>query len=180
MKVGWSARLAILLALALFTTGCGQALDRGPPPRCPPIFILKDAGSLTRYKPGSGRDITDVLFQAKITDFQGVCDYNRKRTEVEIGLNLVFDLLRGPANRDRKAAFRYFVAIPRFYPAPQGRNIFSVGAEFAGTSTRHRARDEITIKIPLDAKRPLEDYAIYIGFQLTPKELEDNRRVTKF
>jgi hypothetical protein len=167
-------------ALALLVAGCGNIFDRRPPPGCLPILILKDAGSLTRYKPGAGKDITDVLFRGKIVDFRGVCDYNSERTEVAIDLNLAFELSRGPANRDRKAAFDYFVAIPRFHPAPQGRNKFKINVEFAGPATRLRTNDEIQIVIPLDPKVSLDEYAIYIGFQLTREELKDNRRVTKF
>jgi hypothetical protein len=180
MKANLSRRLLIVVALALLGAGCGSLFDRRPPPKCPPIFILKDAGSLTRYKPGSSKDITDVLFQAKIIDFRAACVYNSKRTEVEIDLNLAFELSRGSANRDRKAGFRYFVAIPRFHPAPQGRNIFSIDAQFAGPATRLRTNDEIQLVIPLDPKVRRDEYAIYIGFKLTREELKDNRRVTKF
>ena len=173
-------RFGIAVSLVLFSAGCGILFDRKPPPSCPPTFILKDAGSLTRYRPGDGRDITDVLFQAKIVDFAGSCVYNSERTEVDIGLKLTFELSRGPANRDRKAAFRYFAAVPRFHPSPQGKKIFSVDAEFSGPSTRLRTIDEIQLVIPLDPKVRRDAYTVYIGFQLTREELKDNRRVTKF
>jgi len=180
MKATFSRRLLIVVALAFLSAGCGSVFDNRPQPRCPPVFILQDAGSLTRYKPGSSRDITDVLFQGKIVNFVGACDYNDARTEVKIDLNLAFDLSRGPANRDRKAAFQYFVAIPKFYPAPQGRSTFSIVAQFAGQDTRTSASDEIQLVLPLDPKVPRDAYAIYLGFQLTTAELEDNRRITKF
>ena len=180
MKVPVPKRLMIVLALAVFAAGCGNIFNRAPAPKCPPILILKDAGSLTRYAPGTSKDITDVLFQAKIVDFRGICDYNKERTRVEIDLNLAFDLLRGPANRDRKASFEYFVAIPRFHPAPQGRNTFSIDAAFDGQATRARSTDRIELEIPIDPKLDRETYAIYLGFQLTRQELDDNRRVTKF
>jgi hypothetical protein len=180
MRANLSKRLLIVVAVALFAAGCGSVFDRRPPPPCPPIFILKDAGSLTRYKPGTSRDITDALFQGKIIDFQGVCDYNKERTKVDIKVELAFELSRGPANRDRKAAFQYFVAIPHFHPAPQGRNIFSIVAEFAEREQRVITNDDIQMVIPLDPKLRPDAYPIYLGFQLTRQELEDNRRVTKF
>lgn len=180
MKASLFKRLLTALALGLFVAGCGFTFDRRPPPKCPPVFILKDAGSITRYKAGTSRDITDVLFQGKLIDFRGLCDYNRERTKVNIDLNLAFELSRGPANRDRKVAFQYFVAIPRFHPAPQGRNIFSIATEFSGPATRIRTNDDIQLEIPLDPKVDRDEYAIYIGFQLTRDELRDNRRLTKF
>ena len=180
MKASKSKRLLMVVALALFSAGCGTIFKQTPPPECPPIFILKDAASLTRYKSGAGKDITDVLFQGKIVDFRGVCDYNKERTEVKIDLKIAFELSRGPANRDRKAAFQYFVAIPRFHPAPQGRKTFSIVAEFVKQAMRIRIDDEIQMVIPLDSKVRRDEYAAYLGFQLTRQELEDNRRVTKF
>jgi len=173
-------RLLIMAVMALPIAACDSIYDRRSPPPCPPIFILKDAGSLTRYKPGNSRDIIDVQFRGKIIDFRALCEYNRKRTEVEIGLNLAFELSRGPANRDRKAAFQYFVAIPHFHPAPQGRNLFSIKSGFSERDQRARTNDEIQLVIPLDPKVSLEKYAIYFGFQLTREELEDNRRQIKF
>ena len=133
-------RLTALAALALFCAGCSNPFDRTPVPPCPPIFVLKDAGSLTKYKPGAGQDIIDVLYSGKVINFQGTCDFNKERTEVEIKLELYFELMRGPANRDRKAAFKYFIAIPHFHPAPQGKNVFSLEAAFEDRATRAVAR----------------------------------------
>jgi len=180
MKVSMSKRLLMVVLLALFSAGCGNIFKQTPPPECPPIFILKDAGSLTRYKSGAGKDITDVLFQGKMLDFRGGCEYNKERTEVKIDLNIAFELSRGLANHDRKVAFQYFVAIPRFHPASQGRKIFSIVAEFGKHATRIRTNDEIQMVIPLDTKVRRDEYATYLGFQLTREELEGNRRVTKF
>ena len=180
MTVVLLKRLVTMALMVLPVAACDSIYDRRPPPPCPPIFILKDAGSMTRYKPGNSRDIIDVQFRGKIIDFRALCEYNRKRTKVEIGLNLAFDLSRGPANRDRKADLQYFVAIPHFHPAPQGRNIFSIKSEFAEREQRARTNDEIQLVIPLDPKVSLEKYAIYLGFQLTREELKDNRRQIKF
>jgi hypothetical protein len=176
MKHRFPKKLGFLVVLALLGTSCTNR----PPPRCLPIFILKDAGSLTRYKPGPGKDIIDVLFRGKFIDFKATCDYNGDRTEVEIGLELAFELSRGPANRDRKAAFQYFVAIPQFHPAPQGKSKFSLNVEFPARGTRTRIGDKIELIIPLDPKVRRDKYAIYLGFQLTKDELKDNQRSTKF
>ena len=173
--------MALVAATAGLTgAGCDSFLNRKPPPPCPPVYILKDAGSLTRYKPGAGRDIIDVLFRGQIVDFKGVCDYNKERTKVTIELGIAFELLRGPANRDRKATFGYIVAIPHFYPAPQGRNIFSLKVQFAERDSRVTAADNVQITIPLDPKKALDEYGVYLGFQLTRQEVEDNRKVTKY
>lgn len=180
MKRRWTWRIACLVAPAFLIGACGLFDTKAPPPPCPPIFLLKDTETLTRHKPASSGDITDVLFQGSIIDFQGVCEYNKERTRVEIALNIAFEILRGPANADRKAAFGYFVAIPRFHPAPEGKRTFPLTAEFAGNTTRVRLNDEINLEIPIDRKVSREKYAIYVGFDLTPDELKENRRARKF
>jgi len=162
-------------ALALAFGGC-EVLNPSVQPPCPPVLVLKDAASMVRYQPGPGRDITDVLFRADIVDFLGLCKYNRKRTEVDIDLSVVFDVRRGPADRTRKSTFDYFVAIPRFHPAPQGKQVFPTTVSFEGNRTRLRYRDKVKLAIPLDPKRSRDDYAVYLGFQLTPEEIEANRR----
>lgn len=180
MNSGWKRRIAALVGGALMLGGCGLFSPKTPPPLCPPIFVLKEAGNLTRYKPGSSKDITDALFQGRIVDFRGICEYNKERTRVEIKLNIAFDISRGPANVDRKAKFAYFVAIPKFHPAPQGKKILPLDAAFTENTTRVRLNDEITVEIPIDRSVEREKYAIYIGFDLTRDELKENRREKTF
>ncbi len=175
MKVRIPARRLLATALLLVLGGCGVLETRIQPP-CPPVLVLKDTAELIRFRPGPGRDITDVLFSANVVDFRAQCTYNRKRTEVEIDLSVIFDVRRGPADRERKAAFDYFVAIPQFHPSPRGKQVFPTRVAFEGNRTRLRYRDRVKLTIPLDPKRPRRDYAVYIGFQLTEGEVAANRR----
>jgi hypothetical protein len=180
MRLGFTRRLLVIVGLGVLVAGCGTAFDRRPGPACPPILVLKDAGTLTRYKPGPGQDVTDVIFRSQVVNFQGACDFDKDRNEVKISLKLFFELTRGPANKDRKAKFQYFAAIPHFYPAVQGRNVFSMEAKFADRDTRVGVEDEIEMVIPLNPKEPIDKYAVYLGFQLTRDELKNNRRAIKF
>ena len=178
MRTGRVRRCAALVVLASLAAGCEflGLTKKEPVPPCPPVFVLKDAGALTRYQPGTGRDITDLDFQAQITDFRGVCDYNKTRTQVDISLDIAFSVTRGPANRDRGARFAYFVAIPHFHPAPEGKNTFEMAGTFPENESRLGLTDQVRLRIPLGQKPRLEDYTIYLGFQLTREELEENRR----
>ena len=175
LKVRIPVSHLLATALLLVLAGC-SALGTKVQPPCPPVLVLKDTAELVRFRPGPGRDITDVLFRANVVDFRAQCKYNRARTEVDIDLSVLFDVRRGPADRERKAAFDYFVAIPQFYPAPQGKQVFPTGVAFEGNQVRLRYRDRIELTVPLDPKRSRGDYAIYIGFQLTPDEVAASRR----
>lgn len=163
---------AVLLALML--AGCGM-FDKKQPPPCPPISVLADAGDLVRYKPGPGRDITDVVFEAKISNFRGSCSYRDKNTKVSIDLAVMIDLKRGPADRDGKAAFEYFVAIPKFHPAPEGKRVLPIQVEFVRNRTRLRVTDALELDIPIANGGKGDNYPVFIGFQLSPEELRENR-----
>lgn len=150
--------------------------DRRETPPCPPVLVVKDASRLTLYRDGPGRDVTDVLFNARVVDFQGACEWNRAQTEVGIELRIAFEVERGPANRDRMARYRYFVAIPAFHPAPQGKQVFGSEVTFPDNVLRLRTGDTVRLRIPIAREKTWEDYPIYIGFQLAPEQVEQNRR----
>ena len=169
----YAVRGGALLAMLLMA-GCG-VFNREVPPPCPQVSVLSDAGKLVRYRDGPGRDITDVLFEAEISNFTGSCVYRDNNTRVTIELSVVFDLLRGPANRDRKAEFEYFIAIPRFHPAPEGKRRLRIGVKFPGNRTRSRVRDVLELEIPIAKGSKGTDYPVYIGFQLSAGELKANR-----
>ena len=65
--------MLIPLALLLTLVGCGSG-DQGPLPPCPVVFPVAEARELTRFA-GQGRDLTDVLFEARVEDVALICGY---------------------------------------------------------------------------------------------------------
>lgn len=170
------ARLAVL-GTALLAGGCGfLGIGGRETPPCPGVVAPRDAGTLVRYGEGPGRDLTDMVFEASIADFSGTCDYNRARTSVDFDLGIVFDVSRGPAAEGRTVSFEYFVALPAFHPAPEGKRTFRFEVTFEGNRHRVRAGDRVRLVIPMAQGTTAEDYPVYVGFQLTPEELAANRR----
>jgi hypothetical protein len=161
--------------LALLAAGCGM-FDRSVPPPCPPVLVVNDASTFNQYRPGPGRDVIDMIFQGRIADFRGGCTWSRDRTEVDLDISIAFDVERGPANPDRKGRFSYFVAIPAFHPTPQGKQVFPVDVAFPGNVTRMRAHQTVRLSVPVARNKRYDDYPVYIGFQLAPAEIEENRR----
>ncbi len=174
----WRRRVfsgCVVAAIIPFLSACGAFGPKKPAPRCPDVLLLKHANSVTYFKPGPGRDITDVLGTIAIVDFKGECDYNKKRTKVRITLNVAFDVRRGPADRTKAMNFRYFVAIPKFHPAPQGKSVFPLQAKFRGNQTRLNLIDEIRLEIPMPPYPKVDEYTVYMGIQLTPQQLKYNQ-----
>ena len=183
-----SVRNAIAVALALTVGGCGAVdeikssifgADEFAPP-CPSVAILTDAQSLANFKPGVGRDLTDVTFNARFVDVISSCVYKQKDEQfvgVDITLQAVFEAERGPADRSRSGAFKYFVAIPQFYPNPQGRSEFAMKVGFPSNRSKLRISDApVTINIPINAQRSGANYDVYVGFVLDKSQIELNRK----
>ena len=114
-----SIRGLLLVLVGLSVASCGVLGEKKVYP-CPKLYVLADAGSLVRFKPGPGRDITDILFEGRVADFTGTCEYDGKKG-VDIDLQVLLELRRGPASNDRAISFEYFVAIPAFRPQPEGK-----------------------------------------------------------
>ena len=72
-----SIRGLLLVLVGLSVASCGVLGEKKVYP-CPKLYVLADAGSLVRFKPGPGRDITDILFEGNVADFTGTCEYDGK------------------------------------------------------------------------------------------------------
>ncbi len=173
--------LALALAAPIALSGCAsltEAVTKVKTPPCPPIYILSDAAKITKFRPGAGRDLTDVDMDAEIIAFKGQCSYDDKGAVVEIQVS--FDVKRGPASTKRQSELRYFVAIPKFFPAPEAKAEFTVPVTFPEGMDQARVNDEdVVMRIPVKNKDIINNYEIYLGFQETPEELEMNRRAKR-
>lgn len=165
----------LVAALPLALGSCSVFSPKKDPPPCPPIYILSDAGKLTKFRPGPGRDLTDVEYEAEIYGYQGGCTYDEKGAVVDLQVTVA--LKRGPADTDRKAEFTYFAAIPYFYPSPDAKAEFPVTATFPESVNYVRFTDEaVYLRVPIKDKDLITKYEIYLGFQTTQEELDRNRK----
>lgn len=165
--------LRTLPALAL--TGLVAAACGASPRECPLSAALVEAAAMTELRPGGGMDLTDVVFEARITGVELSCDIDDDDREVEAGVTVTFEVDRGPAAQNITYTLPYFVVVT----APDGTIVskrnFVAQFAFAG-----RARVTVENAVP-DTKfkmKPNERayaYDVLAGFQLTKEQLEYNR-----
>jgi hypothetical protein len=161
----------VLSACSLFSS------DKKDAPPCPRVSVLADAARLTRFRQGPGRDVTDVQLQAEFARYTGSCKYDRDDKKMTISLEVAIDAQRGPAAQGRQAELSYFIAIPTFYPKPEAKVVLPVAITFPDDQDRVRYTDsEIEIVIPIARLADLAQYEVFVGLQLSPDELDYNRR----
>lgn len=176
---GIAGRAAAILVFAV--TACTVFQAEEPPPACPRISILGDAATLTRFRPGPGRDLTDVLYEGVVTGVNGSCAYaDDGKRALSMKVSLVIEAARGPAMRDGRAAFPYFVGITDLSRNVLNKQRFSVTVVFPGNRTRLVVTDNpVALEIPVKAGRGGQDFEVFVGFQLSRPELEYNRRARR-
>jgi len=158
-------------ALALVAALGACSTDEGPPPPCPPVALVTGAESLVRFDQG-GQDLTDVLFEAAVMDTALRCEYVGDVIEADMRISI--EAARGPADAGRLAKFSYFVAIATLDRQILAREEFAMEVPFPGNQTRIAAVEEVSQRIPLRAGENGDDYVIYVGLALTPRELRYN------
>ena len=162
---------ALILGLAIALAGCSSDEDRQI--ACPRPISVIDASKLTRFA-GSGRDLTDVLFEARILSAEIICELDE--LTVDATMQVRFAASRGPAERQRRVQFEYFVAISNAAREVLLREEFDVDIEFPGNRTEVVALEELTPRIPLSAGERPSDFRVYVGIKLSREEIEFNRR----
>lgn len=178
----WGRAIALASALVApaLVAGCGGGESSRPllPATCPRIGILGEAADLVRYRPGGGQDLSALELEARVTGFQARCDYVNRRRAMEVRLTVGLQAERGPASRAPSAELPWFVAVTDAEgEAILNKREFATRVGFPPNVGRVRATsEELSITLPLGGGRDFGDYALLVGFQLTPEELALNRR----
>ena len=158
--------------MPLLLGACGWFGEDLPPPPCPRAIAVPDARELVRFT-GQGRDLTDVLFEARIQDVALICEYDDNVIEADVRVRIL--TADGPADSGRVAEFAFFVAIATRDEIITAREEFDITVPFEGNRTRVIAIEEVSPRIPLKPGQSGADYTIYVGLALTPAEFQYNR-----
>lgn len=143
---------------------------------CPSVEVLQDLGKMVRFRPGPGRDPTDVLIEAWIDGIGGECSLDDSDLAAELTVRI--GIRRGPATRTDKADVGYFVAITDLERHVLQRKSFKTAATFLNRKTIV-FQDVLDLRIPMTRGAKTDSYAIYVGLQLSEKELAYNRSKRK-
>ncbi|HEY4135626.1 MAG TPA: hypothetical protein VGO34_10470 [Alphaproteobacteria bacterium] len=141
---------------------------------CPRFGGLETATQQVKFRPGEGRDLTDVMYTVKLAGVSLNCEYDNKG--VAMTAHVGFSLELGAANPDRNASFEYFVAITDPDSKVLARQSFPVSLSFPPNVGYVEKADELDQRIPLPIGRSASGYQVIVGLQLSEAELEYNRQ----
>ena len=176
-----SAILGMIIMLAGCDTYMGGITNSDVRMECPPVTILSEAASITRYVKGASRSILDVEFTGRVIGIKGKCAYefdsNTGEGTVEINVITKFKMKRGAANKNRQAGFQYFVSVVNDDGYILEKQIFPYSVKYFKNRTWVKDEDyPVELSVPLRGGKTGQDFTVYVGFQLSEEELEFNRK----
>ncbi len=163
--------LALAGALAALAACSAKTLP------CPTAKILRDAASVTVFAPGQPADAKAVQYVGNISQAKLSCSYDvstLERLEVALGVQVTAE--RPPASTAAAADLRYFVAIVNLEGEVLAKKEFPLSLAFPKGGTSASTVDESRQIIPLKYPQNGGSVEIWVGFQLSPEELDYNRK----
>lgn len=156
---------AVLLALAVPLAGCFGPAANTFAPVCPALHPLPGAGDLALYRPGGGRDLTDVQIEGSILSARGSCKDGDQKGTVDATLTLQMRFQRGPAAPTRQANIPYFIAVAHGSSILNKRIfvlsvVFPPNVDAASVTTK-----PVEVILPISSTNSAAAYTIWVGFQ---------------
>jgi hypothetical protein len=174
-------RLAGLVLLVAVTAGCTLFEEKEQPPPCPRVSVLAETAKVVKFSPGPGRDLIDVIYEGTMADVQSECGFRtagaKSKGNLSMDIGAVIEVTRGPANKDGRALFEYFVTITDTQRRILNKKTFQTGAIFPENSTRLILTDDpVNLSIPITGGQTGDDFLVFVGFQLSAEELRYNQK----
>ncbi|WP_421865133.1 hypothetical protein [Parvibaculum sp.] len=175
---------ALAVAAALTLSGCGMfgggEIKEGGTTLypCPAVGVLNETDHVTLLS-GAGTDLTDVVAKAEIGKVVSTCKYDVEESTitVDIAFNGVAEI--GPAAPARALTLKTFVAVTRRFNAFDKKQVYEVPVVFEpGQRQVHFVKTVEGTILPYGGRADGSIYQILVGFQLTPEQLEYNRRTS--
>ena len=134
---------------------------------CPAVGIVKETGTVTRFRSSDSSTQEDVVYTAHISDLAVACE-----EDDGVVTNIGFDVAarQGPAGDVRQITLPYFVAVVRGGTEIVAKDVYEADLTFEGENGRARVRETIRQHLSIDDLQQTRAYEILIGFQLSDDE----------
>jgi hypothetical protein len=158
---------AALAALSL--AACGGSSADAVPTYCPSPFTVTDAGRLTHFKDGPGRDPRDIAYEAVVAGSRTTCEVSRN--QINVTLLMRISVNAGPAVGSGPTRVPYFVRVIDGSGAVVQGQEFTADFRLSAANPKGSSQEELSLFLPQGGS-----YRIAIGLKPTAEELNYNRR----
>jgi hypothetical protein len=172
-----SRRGSCLLAAALLTLlpACSM-FEKKDERACPRIEVVGDLSRLVKFQDGPGRDLSDIVYMARVDDVKSGCKYDKTGVTIDLMVSLLGERGRAGAGAGAvKTDATYFGAVTDRAQNIIDKPIFTSQFDFADKNVAS-INDEFQLRIALSPTTSASDHTIIVGFQLTPEEIDFNER----
>lgn len=167
MRQGLLALAAGLLALA---AGCSSDQPISVL-TCPQVYLVQDATHYVEYAPGTGTDLIDMRYDARIISVEWLCNFLPDENRVEMEVRFGMRAMMGPSATESQTRFPYFVVVED----PEGniiaKQVFGIDIGFPGNALEVGHIESVFQKLTYASIARAAEYTVYVGFQLTPEQL---------
>jgi hypothetical protein len=171
----------LMLGLLPLLGGCGPGKDQFAPV-CPRADLVWQAADLTRYRAeaASGtQDIRDLVLSGRILGIdraQTKCMPGDTNKQLAADVAILVQLTRGPAMQGRQANVEYFLAVTENGNIVD-KQVYQSPVVFPPNIDQVKLSSPVVHMVfPISPTKTGAAYTVLAGFQLTPDELDYNRR----
>ena len=173
----WVARVAAVLAGGLLLAACSTRAEKQELAQsCPRAYRVQEAATLVRFKPGPGRDPTDVEFRADLGSIEIECTFYARRGYVDVEMKIQLIVAQGPGQNAQRANFEYAVGVLGPAGDYRQRQRFTADVAFAADRARGSIVDEVVVRLPFAQDTDPGGNRIAVALVLRPDELDYNQR----
>lgn len=162
------------VALALVLSACGGKSDDSANASCPAPFTVQDAGRLTHFRDGPGRDPRDIEYEAVLVGAGTTCTLRRNQMDVTLVMRVA--VTAGPSVAAGQTRVPYFVRVlGSSGQVVQGQD-FTADFRLSAANPRGQSQEELNLTLPFSQASQLGGYRIAVGLKPSMEELDYNRR----
>ncbi|MBS0282559.1 MAG: hypothetical protein JSR25_15430 [Proteobacteria bacterium] len=170
------SRFAVLGFALLALAGCSSTKVNN----CPVPVVLADASQIAVFRQGASQDLSGEAYRVALTGVSTSCDINRKTGETNSSIRLNFRATRAPTTDGARYTVPYFVAVTRGDQMVEKR-ILNVTFDFApGASSATFSESPDDFDIHLETGHFPYEYQLMAGFQMTPAQVDYNKKMGRF
>jgi hypothetical protein len=143
--------------------------------QCPKPYLLPEASHFTHYD-GRGTDLSNLVLNVRLTDVEGACLGKLGEKQENAHAHAVMVVSRGPAAQSAEADIPYKIGVMRAGQIIDEKGFVAHVTFPPNVTTLQVTGQEIPMLLPTGKNVTGPDYHLYFWLDLTPAELEANRR----